>query len=269
MLMPRRGGRSGALRRNPEGRIAMKRAWLILVLLLSPLVAAQNTVPAGTVLPIRLDTGLNAAKITSGKAIRAQVMQDIPGTSIHRGAKVFGHVVSVTPRRIELSFDTLVQKGQRIPLKTNLRAIASMLEVNDAQIPEGGADRALPSALDLTTRQIGGDMVYRGGGPVARGNETVGESTAYGVLGHLNSNPPCRAAVDDNHNVQALWLFSTDACGVYGFNDLAIEHSGRTDPVGTIILVSKTDKINIRTGSGLLLRVQAPNATAENHGGTV
>jgi hypothetical protein len=223
------------------------------ILLLSPVLAAQITIPSGTVLPLRLDTGLNAGRITSGKVIRAEVMQDIPGTAIHRGAKVFGHVISVAPRRIELSFDTLEQKGQRISLKTNIRALASMLAVDEAQIPEDGADLAL--AQD-ETRQIGGEDVYRGGGPVARVNKPVGEPTAYGVLARLNSNPPCSAAIADNHNVQALWLFSTDACGVYGFHDLTVEHFGRTDP-GIIVLASKKHTIKIRTGSGLLLRVQA------------
>jgi hypothetical protein len=230
--------------------------WLALALLLPMALPAENAVPAGTILPIRLDTGLNTARLRPGAVIRAEIMQDVPGTSIHRGSHVLGHVISVTPTRLELSFDTLVTKGASIPLKTNLRALASMLEVEEAQIPEDGADGALPSVLDQTTRQIGGEEVYRGGGPVARGITPVGESTAYGVLGRLNSNPPCRGDIAGADNPQALWLFSTDACGIYGFNDLAVEHFGRTDPAGTIVLTSRAEKINIRTGSGLLLRVQ-------------
>jgi len=234
----------------------MKYAWLALMVLLPSALPAQTIeVPAGTVLPLQLDTGLKAEKIAPSKVIRAVVMQDVPGTPIHRGAKVYGHVVSVTPSRIELAFDTLEVKGQRIPVKTNLRALASMMEVSFAQVPEGGADRALPPP-DRTYQQIGGEQVYRGGGPVARGITTVGEPTPDGVLARLNSNPPCRAGIDENDKPQALWLFSTDACGVYGFSDLAIEHSGRTAPVGTIILASKSGKFNIRSGSGLLLRVQ-------------
>jgi hypothetical protein len=234
----------------------MKYLWLLLMMLLAPSLLAQNTIPAGSVLPLRLDTGLKANRIRAGQVIRAEVMQNIPGTAIHKGALVLGQVVSVTPTRMELRFDTLVTKQTRIPLTTNLRALASMLEVDEAQIPEDGADRALPSALDQTTRQIGGEQVYRGGGLVARGITIVGEPTPNGVRGKLNANPPCRAAIAGNNNPQALWLFSTDACGIYGFEDLAVEHSGRTNPVGTIVLASRTGKLNIRTGSGLLLRVQ-------------
>lgn len=236
----------------------MRYAWLLLLILLQPALFAQNTIPAGTVLPVRLDTGLNADRIASGKVVRAEVMQNIPGTTIHKGAHVLGHVLSVTPRRLELRFDTLVTKNGRIPVTTNLRALASSLEVEEAQIPEGGADRAMPSALDPTTRQIGGEQVFRGGGPVARGTTPVGEPTPNGVIGTLSDNPPCRGAVAGNDRPQAFWLFSTDACGLYGFDDLTIEHFGRTDPVGIIVLTSKTGKLNIRSESGFLLRVQGP-----------
>lgn len=234
----------------------MKCLCLLLLALVPPVLRAQGAIQPGTVLPVRLDTALNATRIKPGKVIRATIMQSIPGTTIHKGAHVLGHVVSVTPTRLELRFDTLQTKQSRIPLTANLRALASSLEVALAQMPENGGDRGLPSVLDQTTRQIGGEQVYRGGGHVARGITTVGEPTADGALGRLNANPPCRGAIAGNDRPQALWLFSTDACGLYGYDDLTIEHSGRTDPVGTIVLTSKTGKMNIRTGSAVLLRVQ-------------
>ena len=233
----------------------MKNLLLLLAILPTPLLFAQNAIQPGDVLPLRLDTGLNAAHIKPGKVIRATVMQSIPGTTIHRGAHVLGNVVSVTPTRLELRFDTLVTKQSRIPLAANLRALGSPLEVDQAQMPENGGDRGLPSVLDQTTRRIGGEQVYRGGGHVARGITTVGEPTADGALGRLNANPPCQGTIAGNDRPQALWIFSTDACGLYGFDDLTVEHFGRTDPVGTIVLASKTGKINIRTGSAFLLRV--------------
>ncbi len=233
----------------------MKFAWLLLALLLPPALPAQNTIPAGTILPLRLETTLKTGRIKAGQAIRAEVMQDIPGTRIHRRARVLGHVVSAAPGRLELRFDTLVANGRHIPLKTNLRALASMTEVEIAQTPEGGPDRATPPPF-WTTEQIGGEQVYRGGGPVARGLTLVGKPTPYGVLGQLNSSPPCRAEIAGNSAPQALWLFSTDACGLYGFNNLKIGHAGRTEPAGSILLLSKGSKIDLRSGSGLLLRVQ-------------
>lgn len=234
----------------------MKNACLVFTLLLLPaLLPAQDAIPAGTVLPLQLETGLNAGRVKAGQAIRAKVMQDVPGTRIRRGAKVLGHVISVSPTRLELRFDTISMGKKTVPVRSNLRALASMMAVEEAQLPEGGPDRALPPE-DWTTTQVGGEQVYRGGGPVADGLLTVGKPVAYGVVGQVRSNPPCRAAIADNSRPQALWIFSTNACGVFGFSDLAIEHFGRTAPQGMIALVSKSGKLNIRSGSGLLLRVQ-------------
>lgn len=233
----------------------MKSAFLAFSLLLAPVLAAQTTLPAGTVLPVRLDTGLNARHLKSGQPVRATVMQNIPGTAIHRGARVLGEVVAASPTRLEVRFDTLDLHGRRIPLKTNLRAIASMVEVEEAQDPEGGPDRGTPPVW-YTTQQVGGEQVYRGGGPVASGLDVVGVPTPYGVRGALRSNGPCRGTIAGNTQQQALWIFSTNACGAYGFEDLTVEHYGRTSPEGDIALVSKSGRLHIRSGSGLLLRVQ-------------
>lgn len=227
---------------------------LLLLMITAPL-AAQNEIPAGTILPVQLDTGLNTAKIRADRQIRATVMQSIPGTPVHRGAHVLGHVISVTPSTLSLRFDIIVEHGHRIPVTTNLRALASMLEVDQAQIPEGGADRTLPPD-ERNHDQIGGDVVYPDGGPVAHGLDVVGKPAPYGALVSLTADPPCRAAIDGNTAQQAVWVFSSGACGLYGFDKLTIEHAGRTKPVGTIRLTAHTGKINIRSGSGLLLRVQ-------------
>lgn len=225
-------------------------------LLAAPLVAQRADIPAGTILPVQLDTGLNTHKLTPGRAIRATVMQNVPGTPIHRGAHVLGHVVSVTPSVLALRFETVVEHHQRFPIVANLRALASMLEVDEAQLPEGGADRALPPD-QRTHIQIGGDVVYPDDGPVAQGLDIVGQPTPWGALGRVSANPPCRAAVDGNQDPQALWLFSVNACGLYGYDDLTIDHFGRTDPIGTIRLSTKSGRINLRSGSGWLLRVQS------------
>ena len=233
----------------------MRTACVVLLLLVAVPLLAQSSIPAGTVLPLELETGLNAARVRAGQEIHARVMQNIPGTRIHRGAHVLGRVVSANPTRIEIRFDTVTTRGERVPVTTNLRALASMMEVVEAQIPEGGADRALRPD-DRNHEQIGGDVVYPDGGPVARGLDVVGEPTAYGAVGPLVARPPCRAALHGNQNQQAMWLFSTSACGLYGYDSLTIDHAGRTTPVGTIEIEARTGTVNIRSGSGLLLRVQ-------------
>lgn len=243
----------------------MKRILLISLIAFSMQLFAQNAIPAGTVLPVALDSSLNSRKVQAGEPITARIMQDVPlpsGSTIRAGAKVTGQVVEVHPPTarsgavISLRFDAIEAAKKRIPILTDLRAVASMMAIDEAQIPETGPDRGTPKNA-WTTEQIGGEVVYRGGGPVARGSEAVGTPTTNGVLVRVSSGRGgnCRGEIDGNDRPQATWVFSSDACGVYDLPDLAIAHAGRTNPVGSIILRSTNGYLNLRAGSGMLLRV--------------
>jgi hypothetical protein len=88
----------------------------------------------------------------------------------------------------------------------------------------------------------------------------VGEPVFGGVLVTLRpaEGKPCRGAIDDTNRPQALWLFSSDACGVYGYAQVEVAHAGRTKPVGQIVLSSTDGRdLIVRAGSGMLLRVNA------------
>ena len=240
--------------------------WLAGFLTLSTGLFAQNAIPAGTILPLQLNTSLNSRKSKPGQVVTARLMQDVPlpsGTRIRAGSKAIGRVLDVVEAsngsgaKLSLQFDTLEVSKRRIPMTTDLRALASMMEVEDAQIPKTGPDRGTPENW-WTTVQIGGDVVYRGGGPVANGLQVVGAPTANGVLVRVASRrgTKCGGDFGGNNRPQALWLFSSDACGTYGFADLKIAHAGRSDPVGRITLVSQKRNFDVRSGSGLLLRVK-------------
>lgn len=247
---------------------------LIVAVLFSTALSAQQAIPNGTIIPVRLNTSLDSAKAKPGQSFTATVMQNVPssGLKIRRGSKVFGHVVSKKKAasgdggRLSLRFDSIEVSKRRIPITANLRAIASMLEVADAQVPASGPDRGTSQA-DWTTVQIGGEVVYRGGGPVANGLRPVGIPTANGVLAHVSSAPgeKCRGEVDENDRLQALWLFSSDACGSYGFADLEIAHAGRNEPAGVIVLTSSKHDIHLRSGSGMLLRINGSGPEAPPH----
>ena len=239
---------------------------LIGLLVFSAAAWAQNTIPAGTVLPGRLTASLDSRKLKPGQAIAARIMQDVPLPSgrIPAGTRVVGHIVSVTPvqkgsgTEVALRFDTLRFSHRSIPVTTTLRALASMMDVADAQIPSTGTDRGTTWAW-MTTNQIGGEVVYGQDGPVTNGSRFVGHSAPGGVLVRLTDRPgsKCWEGTDDDNRLQALWLFASDACGLYGFRDLEITHAGRTDPVGQITLASKQGPLHLQGGSGLLLRVIA------------
>ena len=247
----------------------MNSAWILAAMLAFPAaMIAQSSVPAGTILPVSLDKGLNVRRARPGQEVRAKVMQDVPGTPIRRGAQVVGHIVDASSgangqSKLAIRFDSVRVHRQSIPIITSLRALASFGEVQQAQDPEEGASRGLTPET-WTTEQIGGDQVYRGGGPVAVGTSVVGEPTPYGVLGlpRTQAGKPCRGAIADANSRQAFWLFSTDACGVYGYSNVRIEHAGRTEPAGTITLSTANGKLKLQSGSGLLLRVQQNSTVA-------
>jgi hypothetical protein len=230
----------------------------------------QNNVPAGTILPVILRTSLSFDKCMSGQILHGKIAQDVPlpnGSKIRKGSNIEGHVVEVSPAargtgsKISIQFDKVYLTGQWIPIVTNLRAIAGFMTVLEAGVPEEAPSEGTPYDW-LPTTQIGGDSVYGARGPVMSGEDAskvVGKSVADGVLARANAKEgtKCRGSVEGNDSPQALWVFSTDACGVYGIEHLNIAHAGRTAPAGTIVLASETPSLKLRNGDGLLLRVNA------------
>lgn len=244
----------------------MKTISLLAWLAIAATALAQQTVPSGTILPVRLNSAINRKKSQPGKIVTARLMQDVQlgnGMRFRAGSKVIGRILGMsetTEHRgaiISLRFDAIKSSKKRIPITTDLRALASPLEVDQAQIPKFGPDRGTPET-SWTTEQVGGDTVYRGGGPVTAGSRVVGKPVPNGVLVESSAMMSVRCAeqISDNLLPQSLWVFSAGACGVYGYSDLEIEHAGQTAPVGEIKLVSEKHKLNLRTGTGLLLRVR-------------
>jgi hypothetical protein len=193
------------------------------------------------------------------------------GATIRRGSQIEGRIVEVTPAgggtagKVAMQFDRLNVKGKWIPVVTNLRAIAGFMTVIEAGVPDEAPAEGAPHEW-LPTTQIGGDSVYGMWGPVMSWNdasEVVGKSVGDGVLARPRSKEgaECRGELEGNDNPQALWVFSTDACGVYGIEHLNIVHAGRTDPVGKIVLASETRNVKLKNGDGLLLRVMLPATT--------
>lgn len=243
--------------------------FVILLLAFSTGAFAQGSIPSGTILPIRLNTAIST-KAHGGEIITGRVMQDVPladGRRIREGAEVVGHVIAVRHAdggegtQVSFSFDKLIVSKETTQVTTYLRAIASPVEVEDAQLPETAPEGVSQDAW--TTVQVGGDVVYRGGGPVKEGSQTVGMPVYGGVLDRVYPLPGCSDQGEDNGLPQALWVFSADACGAYGFPAISIKHAGRRNPVGEISVGSNGTRLNIPSGAGMLLRVaSAGKATA-------
>jgi hypothetical protein len=243
----------------------VKNLALVVLLTLSSAVAAQSSIPAGTILPVQLNTGVRSDKTKPGRILSTRIMQDVPlpdGAKIRSGAKVFGYVVDVRQAntnhgaQVVLRFDKVMDGKKTICVITDLRALAGMMEVSEAQVPETGPDRGT-TEFDWNTVQIGGEADYHGS-VITSGSNIVGRSIPPdGALVQVSSRPgtECRSNLDGNDRLQPTWVFASTACGLYGFRDLTLAHAGRTNPVGEIVLSSDKGKLNIPAGSGLLLRV--------------
>lgn len=245
----------------------MKALIFLAALALSADLYGQQPIPSGTAIPVSLESSLSFSQSKPGQQIKARVMQDVSINGkklIPRGAKLIGHVISVTNSpgdagsQISFRFDRLTFSGRTIAINAHLRAMASMMEIDEAQIPAMGPDHGTPPS-SYTTVQVGGDVVYRGGGPVMNGSQVVGEPVPYGVLVRLDSQPgqPCLAGDPGKDHQQALWLFSSNACGAYGFPGVTVAHAGRTAPADVVILAAHDHNRKIRGGSGMLLRVDS------------
>ncbi len=201
---------------------------------------AAELIPAGTILPVILNSTLRSDKSASGATMTLTLMQDIPlgaGKILRRGSKVTGHVVkTITPGRgsdeskISFQFDGLRFENRIVPITATLRAVASSIEVVAAQIPTESEDGVSEAPWNLL--KIGEDQIH-----------TSPEGTAE-----------CGLGSNANHTPQAFWLFSPEACGAYGFGDLRILQSGRTEP-REVTLASNRKAVNIEKGSAMLLRV--------------
>ena len=176
---------------------APKLAMLAVLFLVSTAASAATEIPDGTVLPVRLNKTLSSKNAKPGELIRARLMQDVPLPSFGRikaGAMLFGKITSVEPASddnggsISFRFDTLKLGHETVRLDVYVRAVASYLEVDHAQLPLAGAEAGTPEST-WTTVQIGGDVVRRGGGHVENRAGRVGEPVENGVLGRLDPNP--------------------------------------------------------------------------------
>ena len=139
-------------------------------------------IPAGTILPVALYPGFSSEKARPGQTISAKVMQAVPlanGSAVPEGAKVFGTIVSASqagkrgPGTVTFRFTEVRRGHQSARITSNVRALASFMEVLYAETPESTPGFGTPFPW-ATTDLIGGDVKYGVGGPVTdSGSETV------------------------------------------------------------------------------------------------
>ena len=234
-----------------------------LALLILAVIPSQD-IPAGTVIPIMLRSSLNAAKDRVGKKIEGRVMQDVrtpSGRTIREGSRMTGHVVNVilpgsSGSGMVVKFDVLEEEGRTTALTTSLLAVASTASVRDAQLPIT-ANADTDPVSQWVTRQVGGDVVRRGQRRVATHEGVLGTWVGgSSVLIKLTPNPKAGCSQGPGYDrEQAVWIFSSAACGAYGLN-LKIASGGGRPPLGEIEITSRRN-LDIGDGSAWLLTVVA------------
>jgi hypothetical protein len=232
-----------------------------------PAAQEQNTrtadpIPAGTILPVSLNSDLRSDKSPKGATITAAVMQDVPlgkGERLRKGTKLTGHVVeAITPGRrtdeskVSFQFDLVRLGNLAIPITITLRALASRTAIL-AATPELTSSEYADNQIEIGSDQIS----YGADNPVMVGSQVVGRYTSQGVLANVDQDSGTRVGgtIDGNVHSQAFWLFSVNARGAYGFGDLTILQSGRTAPLGEATLASNRKAVKVNKSSAMLLRV--------------
>jgi hypothetical protein len=225
--------------------------------------------PIGLILPVTLAQTISVGHAQPGQPIEARIMQDVPLTlhdKIPANSRISGAIVSVTKAadergiKLSLRFDKVEFNKDMTPMLTSLRVMASREAVRQAQTPLTGADGGTPNGW-ADTVQIGGDIRFGDAGKVrSRFKQTVGKGITGGVLVHVNARPgtDCDGPVNGDDRLQALWVFSSDACGVYGISNVEIARTGQTGPAGVITLKFEKADAKLDAGTAMLLRVVAP-----------
>ena len=232
----------------------------IFALALAVIIRAREIQP-GTVIPVMLSSSVNAAKDQAGKKIEGRVMQKVPltlGGAISERSRIFGHIVKVTKQgpsgsSVVLAFDSIQDHGRTIAITMGLLALASTGSVFDAQSPISLNSDKDP-VTQWVTRQVGGDVVRRGVGKVAS-REGVSGTWLEGssVMIKLTPNPKEGCPEGPGYDrEQAVWIFSSGACGTYGLGEVKISSAYSDTPAGEIILSSHRN-VSVGGGSGWLL----------------
>jgi hypothetical protein len=224
---------------------------------MTPVQVLQD-LPAGITLPVYLLHGVKAGSSAVGAPVEAVTTEPVPLSKtayLPQGTKVIGVVVKSragdrrahVPAELTIAFNKVRYHSTSVTIQTRVLAVANAADVSETfASTNDGSDRGNASPANWTTRQIGGDQVYREGweGPVENGRmEKVGYADFHGVYAYA----PHGSAQD---LPRAVGVFSTDAQGLYGFDDRATLLSS-----GSVATVRSPGQLILRNGDALLLQI--------------
>ena len=222
------------------------------------------SLPPGTAIPVEFTRTLDAGKVKPGDPVKAKTMQVVlygPAESIAKGSLVLGHIVEVSytgkdgPSTVTIKFDSIVDKHKTLLICASIRAMANSIEANDATAESTSLDSGSPMGTTL----VGGDHLWLGGKKVyATDDDIVGIRDRFGIFSRLEpaeSNDGTSAACGGIPTLQSVAIFSSRACGLYGFSETQMSSAGNTTPRGAIKLESNRYPVEIPSGSAALLQI--------------
>jgi hypothetical protein len=135
-----------------------------------------------------------------------------------------------------------------------------MQSVAQAQSPIN-SNPDMQSASGWVTRQVGGDVVSRSQRKVGTPGGLTGiwlEDSSVIIKLTPNADAGCPGGPGYDRP-QAVWIFSSSACGTYELGNARIASSGAAPPLGNVS-ISSDRNLQIRGGSGWLLMTVALTA---------
>lgn len=242
---------------------ALFSAWI----LLSPpgsQLNAPGAVPVGTAFPVVFSHTINTADAKIGDTITTKTTQVVilpSGERIPRGSELIGEIVASRPRssdepsQLGIRFETLLSAGSKSAIRVRLRAMASFADSyssRSALVPYDTPDNSLYS-------QVGGDTFFPYDAVHSPRGTVVGKATRDGIfvkLARTSAESNDQIMCDETDTLQSVGIFSSGACGLYGFGDFFLDEAG-TKPDGVIRFHAERHSVKIGRGTLALLQVQA------------
>lgn len=206
--------------------------------------------PAGITLPVVIQRNLKPRNLQEGQWLTAELVQVVPvsaNVSLPRGAKLDGHVVSVSGSTISILFDQLSWKGRTLSVHVRLIAAAASNEVLETRVPLGGTERSTSCEADWTTKQVGGDEVYLSAGS-GKVYDRYSQPVGYADFSGVYADPSAQGELP-----RAMGPFSTTVTGLHGFLGFSIVSPGGVNT--PITLTAAKPNWQIERGSAWLLEV--------------
>jgi hypothetical protein len=229
------------------------------------LLHAQEQFPTGTVIAVVLDQTVDSRVCQPGQIVIAEIAQEVPlGNKrvIRAHSKVLGEVTRVQngagAAQLGLRFDRIEFDRKQAAISAQARAVASPIEVTGTSQPKNGPG----PRSDWTTVQVGNDVVYGNGGKIENEmGKVVGKAVPGGVLVTVSNRPGSQCeGMPLSKTPQPIWVFSANACGVYGFRRFQFEN-GTDEKPGEILFTQKnrhedrSTTVKLPAGTAFLLAI--------------